>query len=202
MGSGPFFCYFCFKWVKILKNKLLASLEISPIIAAVRERFFSDALESPSEVIFLLGCDVLTVADKINSTHDKGKYIFVHIDLCDGIGKDKSGIRFLANLGVDGIISTKSNLIKYAKEQGLLTVQRFFAYDSHGIEGIGEVSLINAPDFIEIMPGVIGKITKRFSKIGIPLISGGLIETKTEVTDALKSGAFAISTGKHELWYI
>lgn len=202
MDERPFFCYFCFKWVKLLKNKLLTGLETAPVIAAVRERFFFDALESPSEVIFLLGCDILTIGDKIKRTHDKGKYIFVHIDLCDGIGKDKSGIRFLSNLGVDGIISTKSNLIKYAKEQGLLTVQRFFAYDSHGIVGIGEVAITTEPDFIEIMPGVVGKITKRFSRIGIPLISGGLIETKTEVTDALKNGAFAVSTGKKELWYI
>ena len=57
-------------------------------------------------------------------------------------------------------------------------------------------------DLIEIMPGVIGKIIERFAKGEIPLISGGLIETKAEVTSALNLGAFAVSTGKSELWYM
>ncbi len=183
-------------------NNIKSCLEEFPVISAVRERYFNKALESPSEVIFLLGGDIATVGDRIKEAHEKGKYIFIHIDLSDGIDKDKSGINFLATLGVDGIISTKSNLIKAAKDLNLVTVQRFFAYDSHGIEGIGEVVGNTCPDFIEIMPGVIGKITEKFSKWEVPLISGGLIETKTEVTDALKHGAFAVSTGKEELWYI
>ena len=185
-----------------MKNNIKARLEEFPVIAAVRERFFEKALNGPTEVIFLLGCDIATVGDKIKAAHQKGKIILVHIDLSEGIGKDKSGIMYLSSLGVDGIISTKGNLIKYAKELGIVTVQRFFAYDSHGIEGIDEVVDNNNPDFIEIMPGVIGKITERFSKLLVPLISGGLIETKAEVTEALKCGAFAVSTGKEELWYI
>ena len=185
-----------------MKNELRARIEEFPVIAAVRECFFENALGSPAEVIFLLGGDIASIGERIKKAHEKGKFIFVHIDLTDGIGKDKSGIRFLASLGVDGIISTKSNLLKFAKEQDLVTVQRFFAYDSHGIKGIGEVVGNTCPDFIEIMPGVIGKITEKFSKWEIPLICGGLIETKQEVTDALKCGAFAVSTGKEELWYI
>ncbi len=185
-----------------MEEKILSCLENSPIIAAVRDKHFEKALISPSDVIFLLGGDIATIGERIKSAKEKGKYIFVHIDLTDGIGKDKSGIRFLAELGVHGIISTKINLIRAAKDSGLVTVQRFFAYDSHGIEGIEEVLSVTKPHFIEIMPGVIGKITSRFSKCRIPLISGGLIETKAEVTDALKCGAFAVSTGKEELWYI
>ena len=193
---------FLFSGGKNLENNLRARLEEFPVIAAVRECYFESALNSPAEVIFLLGGDIATIGEKITKTHEKGKFIFVHIDLTDGIGKDKSAVRYLWTLGVDGIISTKSSLIKFSKEQGLITVQRFFAYDSHGIKGIGEVVGNTNPDFIEIMPGVIGKITEKFSKWEIPLISGGLIETKQEVTEALRCGAFAVSTGKEELWYI
>ncbi len=185
-----------------MKNEIISRLEMSPVIAAVRERFFDDAIESPSQVIFLLGCDISTVAERIKTAKKNGKFIFIHIDLCDGIGKDKSGIKFLGGLGVDGIISTKSNLIRFAREIGLVTVQRFFAYDSHGIEGIEDVLCGTKPDFVEIMPGVINKITERFSSGGIPLISGGLIETKQEITNALLAGAFAVSTGKQELWKV
>ena len=52
------------------------------------------------------------------------------------------------------------------------------------------------------MPGVISKVIERFSGGSIPVIAGGLIETKAEVTAALASGAAAVSTGMPELWYI
>ena len=55
---------------------------------------------------------------------------------------------------------------------------------------------------MEIMPGIIGKAISRFSKGYIPVIAGGLLETKAEVTEALGSGATAISTGAKELWYL
>ena len=58
------------------------------------------------------------------------------------------------------------------------------------------------PDFIEIMPGVIEKIIKKFASEKIPVIAGGLIETKSELTAALSSGALAVSTGKKDLWYL
>jgi glycerol uptake operon antiterminator len=49
---------------------------------------------------------------------------------------------------------------------------------------------------------VIGKSIRRFSSGGTPVIAGGLIETKQELTDALGSGATAVSTGRKELWYL
>lgn len=183
-------------------QKVISCLESSPVIAAVRDKFFEKALDSPVDVIFLFGCGILTVEDRIKAAHKAGKYIFVHIDLAEGIGKDKHGIEFLAQMGADGIISTKTFLIRAAKDCGMLTVQRFFAYDSQGVESINEVLAGSAPDIVEIMPGVIGKIIERFSGGNIPLIAGGLIETKHEVTTALNLGAFAVSTGKEELWYI
>lgn len=184
-----------------MKETVLKCLEAAPIIAAVRDKMFDKALAAPVDVIFLLGGDISTIADRIASAKKAKKYIFIHIDLADGIGKDKSGIRFLAQCGADGIISTKSNLIRYAREQDLVTVQRFFAYDSHGVGSIEEVLSNTRPDIMEIMPGVMGKIIRRFSGGSIPLIAGGLVETRQEVTNALNLGALAVSTGKEELWY-
>lgn len=184
-----------------MKQMLLKTLEAAPIIAAVRDKLFDKALQSPVDVIFLLGGDIATIGQRIKAAKEQKKYIFIHIDLADGIGKDRSGIRFLAQCGADGIISTKSSLIKYAKEQGLITIQRFFAYDSHGVDSIEDVLQSTKPDIMEIMPGVMGKIVERFSGGSIPLIAGGLVETRQEVTNALKLGALAVSTGKEELWY-
>lgn len=186
----------------LTQKELYDCLEDNPIIAAVHENLFDDALACPCDVIFLLGGNLLTLEDKIKAAKSAGKIIFVHIDLADGIGKDKAGVGFIARLGADGIISTRANLIRFAKESGLLTVQRFFVYDTQGVESINSVLYNNLPDVVEIMPGVIGKIIEQFSRVGAPLIAGGLIETKGEVTDALNMGACAVSTGKKELWYM
>ncbi len=182
-------------------QSLYNALEQCPIIAAVRDETFAKALISPPEVIFYMDANLLTVEKRIKEAHDNGKYIFVHLDLAEGIGKDKIGVEYLAQKGADGIISTKTSIIKTAKEQGLLAVQRFFAIDCQGVESISSTLANSRPDLMEIMPGVVGKIIKRFANQKIPLITGGLIESKAEITGAIDLGAFAVSTGKEELWY-
>ena len=184
------------------KAAIIARLEASPVIAAVKDKLFESALRSPADVIFLFGADIMTVEDRIRKAHDAGKFLFIHIDLTEGIGKDKAGLRFLSACGADGILSTKASLIRMAKELQMVAVQRFFAYDSQGVESIDEVLRSSTPDIIEIMPGVIDKIIRRFSSGSIPLIAGGLIQTKQEVTAALRCGAIAVSTGKQELWSV
>jgi len=184
------------------KAEFLSILERSPVIAAVRDENFKQAIESPSEIIFYLKANIMTVKNRAEEAIKHGKLLLVHIDLADGIGKDKSGIEFLANCGVHGIISTRNQLISIARDLGLLTVQRFFALDSQGMESIREVSNISCADLLEIMPGVIPKVIEKFAEKNIDVIAGGLIETKAEVLTALQSSATAVSTGKSELWYI
>lgn len=183
-------------------QELTDILERSPVIAAIHESDFEAALASPCEVLFHLKAHLLTILQRVEAAHASNKKLFIHIDLASGIGKDRDGIEYLARCGVDGIISTKGQLIRFAKECGLLTVQRFFIMDSRGIDSINEILENAAPDLIELMPGVIGKAIRRFSGGTVPVIAGGLVETKAEVTDALSCGASAISTSKRELWYI
>ena len=183
-----------------MKTKLHEYLEDTPVIAAVQDSGWQDAVASPAKVIFCLKANLLTIKDRIDEAHKVGKLVFVHLDLADGIGKDKTGLEFLSNCGVDGIITTRSNLVRYAKDMGLITVQRFFALDSQGVSGISDFISSSHPDYIEIMPGVIEKIISNFSKGSIPVIAGGLIDSKSEVTAALSCGAVAVSTGKKELW--
>ncbi len=183
-------------------QKVLQCLECNPVIAAVQNDALQEAIDSPAEVIFHLGADLMSIPEIIRKVHDAKKYIFIHIDLAEGLGKDRAAVRYIAQCGADGIISTKAQLIRYAKECDLITVQRFFALDSKGIESIDETLRASNPHLIEIMPGIIGKIIRRFSGGHIPVIAGGLIQTKSEVTEALNCGAIAVSTGKQELWYL
>lgn len=176
--------------------------EFNPVIAAVRNDCeIEKTLESDVDIVFHLAPSLFTLCDIVKKIHEKNKKIFIHIDLADGIGKDRSGIIFAKNAGVDGIISTKFGMIKEAKEAGLVTVQRFFIIDSHSVDTTIEALKKSKPDMIEIMPGVVTKIVKNLkSKISVPIIAGGLIEEKSEIYDVLNCGASAISTGKNELW--
>jgi glycerol uptake operon antiterminator len=176
-------------------------LEQNPIIAAIDDDRWEASLQAPVQVLFYLSANLLTVQQRIAQAHDAGKYVFVHMDLAEGIGKDRTGLRYLAGCGVDGIISTRAQLIRLAKEQNLLTVQRFFALDSKGMESISDMLRSAAPHMMEIMPGVIGQAIRHFSAGSTPVIADGLIQEKHEITEALRCGATAVSTGAQDLWY-
>ena len=180
--------------------EILEKFERSPVIAAIHDDKWDKAIESPVEIIIHLNLSIFSVKRYAEEAHKNGKLLLAHIDLLEGIAKDKQGIEFLKACGVDGIVSTKAMIIRHAKACGLITVQRMFLLDSKGIDSMDEVLSSTSPAFVEIMPGVVTKEISRFSKGRIPVIAGGLIETKQEVTAALSSGAVAVSTGKEELW--
>lgn len=193
-------------WIRegcpVQKAELIVCLEQNPVIAAIGEDKWDEALNSPVEVLFYLSANLLSVSERIRQAHETGKHVLVHLDLAEGIGRDRAGIKYLAQIGVDGIISTRAQAVQLAKEQGLITVQRFFLLDSKGIESIEEMLRHTNPHFMELMPGVISKSIRRFGKVGIPVIAGGLIETKAELMEALSCGATAVSTGRKDLWYM
>ena len=99
-------------------HKIISCLEENPVVAAIGDSKWEAALESPSQVIFYQSANLLTVSRRVQQAHDAGKYIVIHMDLAEGIGKDRTGIRYLAECGADGIISTKAQMIRLAKEQG------------------------------------------------------------------------------------
>ena len=172
------------------------------IIAAIRDNNdYEEALNCRSSLIFDLNSSILSLEETVEKVHKKNKKLFIHIDLAEGIGKDKVGIQYVKKIGVDGIISTRSNIIKQAREEGLSTVQRFFVLDSQSVNSIVETVRTSKPGMIEIMPGTVHKIIRKLKEeLNIPIITGGLIETQAEIDLALKEGAFAISTSKKDFW--
>lgn len=174
------------------------------IIAAVKtEAELEAAINSGVKIIFYLSPNILTLEDTVRAVHACGKRIFLHLDLAEGIGKDKAGLQYVKQKRVDGIISTRVNIIKAAREVGLFTVQRFFAVDSHSIDTTFEGIKASKPDMIEVMPGIATKVIANLkAKLTIPIIGGGLVDTAAEVRDILKSGASAVSTSKKELWNV
>jgi len=172
------------------------------IIAAVRtEDEFSLALKSSASCIFLLCSNIMTVEGCITRAKSAGKKLFIHLDMSEGIGRDNAGVAYLAKLGVDGIISTRTGIIRAAREHGIPTVQRIFSIDSQATKTSANAAGNYHPSYIEIMPGVIPKVIRHFCKCtDIPIIAGGLIETADEVSAAIESGAVAVSTANKDLW--
>ncbi len=172
------------------------------IIAAVRtNEDFIKAIKSDVSMIFMLIPNISYIKEQANIAHKAGKKLFIHIDLAEGIGKDEFGIRFAKEQGVDGIISTRANIIKIAKKLDIFALQRFFIVDSQSINTTVETLKSSKADMIEIMPGNNPKAIRRLGeKVDIPIIAGGLIETKEEADEIIKVGAYSVSTGAEELW--
>ena len=171
------------------------------IAADSNERDMDNALESAVSTIFDLSPNILTLEETVNNVHKAEKKIFLHMDLAEGIGRDKTGLQYVKQKGVDGIISTRVNIIKAAREVGLFTVQRFFIVDSQSVNTTLEGIKASKPDMIEIMPGIATKVIMDLkTKLNIPIIAGGMIESRMEIRDAFQSGATAVSTSKRELW--
>lgn len=177
----------------------------NPIIAAVRdEDGLENAINSECAIVFLLYGNIITIPELCQRLKSAGKVVFIHIDLIEGLKGDSSSIEYIKKYAEpDGIITTKSANIKFAKQQGLLTIQRIFIIDSHslttGIKGINDT----CPTAVEVMPGIASKIIKNLQqKVDIPIIAGGLISSKEDILEGLASGAIAISTTRDELWQL
>lgn len=174
----------------------------NPVIAAVRsDEEYELALQSAVPAIFMLKADILTFGAL--AAKKKEKQIYVHIDMAEGVGRDRQGLELLRRAGADGIVSTKNHLIALAKEKGLGTVQRFFIIDSHSVATALEIVETTRPDYAELMPGVLPRAVKGFvGRTKTKIIAGGLIESKADVLAALAAGAHAVSTGKSALWNV
>ena len=172
------------------------------IIAAVRsDEELKTALKSEVNIIFMLSPNISDIKKQADLVHSAGKKIFIHLDLAGGIGKDEYGIRYVKEQGIDGIISTRTNIIKMAKKEGLFTVQRFFLVDSQSVATTIETAKTSKADMIEIMPGTLSKIIiKLKDELKTPIVAGGLIERVEEINEAISCGATAISSGKQEFW--
>lgn len=185
------------------KRKFRVILEDCPVIAAVKdETGLKECLYSESQIIFLLFGDICSVGRYVEIAKSAGKMVFVHMDLINGLGNKEVAVDFIReHTGVDGIISTKPQLVKRAKELGLFGILRIFVIDSMAFGNIEKQCASLVPDAVEILPGLMPKIIKKLcSTVNVPIIAGGLISDKEDVMNALNAGAVAISVTNQRVW--
>ena len=180
-------------------------LNNSKIIAAVKDNEALDtALLSDCKVIFLLSSDISSVQEIVSKCHKYNKIIFLHFDMINGFGKDEAAVKYIKEtFKPDGIISIKSNVIRWAYKYDLQAIFRIFLVDSQSVDSAINNITHNKIENIEIMPGIMPSVIKKLvNDCPANYIAGGLISEKAQVEAILKSGAIACSTSKQDLWKV
>ena len=189
----------------MIKNvdELVDILIMNPVIAAVRDGDMLDrSLDSASKVVFMLFGSIGELERQCEKLYNAGKVFFLHVDLIDGLRPDPVGVRYIAStMKPTGIITTKGACVRMAHDSGLFAIQRVFMLDSSALRSGVQNVLSCRPDLVEILPGVSEKVLSiAKQQFTLPLIAGGLINTKVDVFSALNAGVIAVSTSCEPLW--
>lgn len=180
-------------------------LERNPVIPAIKNDVnLIEAVHSNSEIVFVIMANIMNIKEIVTTLKKAGKIVYVHVDMVDGLSSSNNGVEFLMQeINPDGIITTKHNIVSFAVKNGISVIQRFFVLDSFSLQNTISHIKENTPDAIEILPGLMPKIIKRIDQaIKIPVITGGLIDEKEDIINALAAGAMGISTTDKNLWNI
>jgi glycerol uptake operon antiterminator len=173
------------------------------IIAAVRDnKILPLVCKSQIEVVFLLSGGICDLEEQCRLLHQAGKKVFLHIDLLEGLKGDSSGIRFLSQYcQPEGIISTKIQCLRIAKEAGMQTILRCFVIDSLALKNGAQHANLVKPDYVEVLPGLSKKVIRlAVANFSIPVIAGGLLKEPEDIFAAFQAGAAAVSTSSPQLW--
>ncbi len=181
----------------------IEAISDSPVIAAVQNREALEyALTLRVPTIFLLNTDIFSAKEYVTMAKAGGCNVFLHMDLIEGLAGNTKALDYIKNrISPNGIISTKSALVKYAREMGTFCIQRFFMVDSASYENAVKTVKTTKPSMVELMPGIIPDVIRRFKQeTQAPVIAGGLVTLKQQIIDALSAGALGVSTGSRTLW--
>lgn len=177
-------------------------VEHQTIAAVQRQEDLELALSGRVNVVFLLSATIFNAKELVERVKAAGKHVFVHLEFLEGIAPDRSGVAYVAErIQPTGIISTRSNLIRFAKDMNLKAIQRLFLIDRNAVtKGIKAVEM-SSPDAIEVMPGIMPRIIREMTELTpLPIIAGGLVGTQQEIDEALEAGALAVSVGTPDFW--
>jgi len=178
----------------------------SPIIAAVNTvEMFEPALEAPTKSLYLLAGSPISLPEMVKRAKDRGKACLVNIDFLGGLNRDRDAVEYLALHNVEGIVSTRFDVLKTAQTLGMFTIQRTFAIDSAAITASIKVLSQFTPDAIEVLPAMAApKVAKRIREVqpGMRIIGGGLIETVREIEELLNAGIDSVTVSNRQLWLI
>lgn len=177
-------------------------LQHNPVIPAVRgpDSALRAALSGRHAAVFVLGGDIFRVLERIGAAGRRPP-VCVNVDLVGGVSADASGLRFLSGR-LEGVISTHRHVIELAKEMDLLTVHRLFAIDSGAVERGVKLIRRAQPHCVEILPALAYlEVAAAYPEVlERPVLAGGLLKSREDVSSILGAGAAGVSTSHQGLW--
>ena len=185
------------------KDDILAKFAESPVIEAVTDNpRMNECLRSEGQVVLVMFGDICNVPIIVKRIKQVGKIALVHMESIGGLAAHESSVRYIAQFTqTDGIISANPLLVRAAKALGILAVQQFFIADSGAYENMRS-QMINSPaDVLFISPALHPRVIKMIADtMDPPLIVGGLVLEKTDVSNMLGAGAAAVATSAVNVW--
>ncbi|QKI82452.1 glycerol-3-phosphate responsive antiterminator [Kroppenstedtia eburnea] len=175
-----------------------------PVIAAVRNEKELKRLEnSRPQICFLLFGDINTLPSMVDQVRRMGKQVYLHLDLAQGFSNDRAALKFIhREIGPDGVVSTRTHLVRNAREEGLFVIQRLFIPDTMSVETGKHLLKQSKADAVEVMPGIVPAwvYDELRRKRELPIVAGGLLRQAGDVVQALQNGASAVSVSGGDLW--
>lgn len=163
------------------------------------------AIKSPSEYILLSEVNIGNLKEISAICRKAKKKVLVSVDVLGGFKGDKIGVKLLKNLfQIDGVVSTNVQVLRMAKQEGLLTVYRLFMIDSRSLTRAAQILKQGDFDCVEVLPGEYAyqkvDIIKKHLSSDVQLIASGFIETQ-EIADKILSKDFiAVTSSQTKLW--
>jgi glycerol uptake operon antiterminator len=184
-------------------RELIAS---SPVVPAVRDpALIPQSVAAPSRVVYLLCGGVTTIGAMAARLREGGKAAVANIDLLAGLSGDSAAVQFLEQCGVNGIISTHPETLRATRARNMVAIQRSFLLDSQALANSMRALERFVPDAMELLPApaapyVVPKLANAHPDL--PLVTGGLVTTLSEVEALVKCGVLAVSVSDPRLWIV
>ena len=188
----------------MIKQEFLRLARLYPVATAIKApEDVETALLSDAQLLFVLKGDAFQLAPLITRAHKLGKGVVVHVDLVGGIGKDRAGIQYMRQMGVDAIITSRSHLVAAGRAEGLMTIQRLLLVDDTALETGARTIARSLPDVVEVLPGIIFPQVAAHLRYLLPgpFIAGGFIRTAADVRSVQNAGGILSSSSTSDLWY-
>ena len=70
-------------------------LERNPVIPAIKnDTYLKEAMESGSEIVFIIMANLMNIKEIVDKLKDAGKIVFVHVDMIDGFSSSNCGVEY------------------------------------------------------------------------------------------------------------
>lgn len=147
--------------------------------------------------------DINTLPNIVRRVHEKQKKIIVHHDSISGLSTDRSSIRYLSNIGVDAVNTTRLHCISAIRHEKMLAILGLFIIDSSAVASAIHALQENTPDFALLMPSSLPpRIIRQIGReSGCPLLGGGLCATREDLGALLAAGLKGVTTSEKSLWH-